>query len=51
MEPTMIFALVAGAGVFLVFIGLALPPSVRLEKPESYPKAWLLDRLFLHRNR
>jgi tight adherence protein B len=49
MEPTfvttLVIALVAGAGVFLVFIGLALPPSVRLEKPEKGLLAGLQRRL------
>ncbi len=34
MDPILILALVAAAGVFLAFSGLVMPPNVRLERPE-----------------
>ena len=45
MDATLIFALLAGAGVFLVFSSLVLPRTVRLEKPEKGLSGKLQTRL------
>ena len=45
MDATLIFALLAGAGVFLVFSSLVLPRTVRLEKPEKGFLGKLQNRL------
>jgi tight adherence protein B len=45
MDILIILALVAGAGIFLAFIGIVMPPSVRLEKPERGLMGKLQQRL------